>query len=97
MITYLDNSATTKIREEALHAYVELSKTVFGNPSSLHKLGFEAEKVIKEAKETILKTLGENEILLPTEKSLNVVVPSARDDYLFGKSILPQADYVKMK
>lgn len=64
----------------------EVGETVFINAIQLDKNGID-----------YLKTLVENEILLPTEKSLNVVVPSARDEYLFGKSILPQADYVKMK
>ena len=56
---YLDNSATTKTRQEALDTYTELSKEEFGNPSSLHALGFQAEKAIKGAKEKILATLGE--------------------------------------
>ena len=64
----------------------EVGEIVFINAIQLDKNGID-----------YLKTLVENEILLPTEKSLNVVVPSARDEYLFGKSILPQADYVKMK
>ena len=55
---YLDNSATTRICPEALDKYREISLSVFGNPSSLHGLGFEAERVVKEARERILSTLG---------------------------------------
>jgi cysteine desulfurase len=56
---YLDNSATTKIRKEALDTYVKLSTEDFGNPSSLHALGFEAEKLLRGAKDKILATLGD--------------------------------------
>ena len=52
---YLDNAATAKPCEEAVKA---AASCAFGNPSSLHGLGIEAEKVISEAKKTILKKLG---------------------------------------
>ena len=55
---YLDNSATTKISDAALAEYVRVSTETFGNPSSLHTLGAEAERVITNAKQTILYTLG---------------------------------------
>ena len=55
---YLDNSATTPICEGALQKYIELSRDSFGNPSSLHALGFDAEKVITEAKRTVLDSVG---------------------------------------
>ena len=44
MSIYLDNSATTKISAEALKKYVEVSENDFGNPSSLHGMGVNAEK-----------------------------------------------------
>ncbi len=55
---YFDNSATTRISEQALEKYIEVSRTVFGNPSSLHALGFAAEREITAAREAILRTLG---------------------------------------
>ena len=55
---YLDNSATTKICPEALEVYNRVSTEHFGNPSSLHKEGFEAEALLKESRATILQTLG---------------------------------------
>ena len=54
---YLDNSASTKISEEALKKYIEVSRTVYGNPSSLHNLGFLAEKELKYAREILLSSL----------------------------------------
>ena len=55
---YFDNSATTKISEEALSKYIEVSRVDFGNPSSLHSLGLNAEKLMKSVREEILLSLG---------------------------------------
>ena len=55
---YLDNAATTKIRPEAMAEYVRVSENLWGNPSSLHSLGNDAEHVLTTAKQTILYTLG---------------------------------------
>ncbi len=54
---YLDNSATTKISEEALKKYNEVSLGSYGNPSSLHAFGFEAEKLIDAARDTVRASL----------------------------------------
>lgn len=58
---YLDNSATTKICERALKKYEQVSRDSFGNPSSLHGLGFIAEKELKEARATVLSSLGDRD------------------------------------
>ena len=55
---YLDNGATTRVCEEALEVYLEVSRAHFGNPSSLHAVGFDAESVLKNARADILKALG---------------------------------------
>ena len=55
---YLDNAATTKIRPEAMAEYVRVSEEIWGNPSSLHSRGSDAERVLTESKQTILNTLG---------------------------------------
>jgi len=57
---YLDNSASTRISDEALAKYNEVSRSVYGNPSSLHSLGFLAEKEIRTAKELLLSSLKAN-------------------------------------
>ena len=54
---YLDNSATTRIRKEALEKYAEISESCYGNPSSLHEMGYLAEKELNSARAEILKTL----------------------------------------
>lgn len=55
---YLDNSATTRISEAALEKYIETSRDCYGNPSSLHAMGFEAEKILDGARGEILRSLG---------------------------------------
>lgn len=55
---YLDNSATTRISDVALAKYNEVSLGNFGNPSSLHGLGFNAEREIEAARKNILTSLG---------------------------------------
>lgn len=57
MQAYLDNSATTRCSKRATDLMVQLLTEDYGNPSSLHMKGVEAEKYIKEAKTKIAKTL----------------------------------------
>ena len=35
-------------------------------------------------------------ILTPTDRSLNMIVKNAQYEYLTGKKLLPQADYIKI-
>lgn len=57
-IVYLDNSATTKPYKEVIDEVAECMEHYFGNPSSAHKLGVEAEKKIKIAREKVAKLIG---------------------------------------
>lgn len=57
MEIYLDNSATTKPFDEAIEACVYAMKEEYGNPSSLHKRGFLAEKLLDSSKIEISKAL----------------------------------------
>jgi len=54
---YLDNSATTKPYDEVVEYISQINREVYGNPSSMHAKGLEAEKHIKNARETIAKSL----------------------------------------
>lgn len=54
---YFDNSATTKPHEEVIAEVVNCMENYYGNPSSAHKLGGEAEKKIKLAKERVGKLI----------------------------------------
>lgn len=65
MEAYLDNAATTKVYDQVKDIMVKTLCEDYGNPSSLHIKGFEAEMYIRKAKEIIGETLKvkENEII----------------------------------
>lgn len=55
---YLDNCATTRVCDEAVAACVRAMTEDYGNPSSLHKKGMEAENILSDTRRTIGKMLG---------------------------------------
>ena len=55
---YLDNSATTQALDEVAKVVYEVMTKEYGNPSSLHRKGIEAEKLINTAREEISAFLG---------------------------------------
>lgn len=57
MEVYLDNSATTAAFPEVAELVAKVMCEAYGNPSSMHNKGLEAEQYIKEAKEIIAKNL----------------------------------------
>jgi cysteine desulfurase len=57
IMIYFDNSATTKPYKEVLDSFVTVSSEFFGNPSSLHGLGVQAEKLLSQAREQTAKLL----------------------------------------
>lgn len=50
---YFDNSATTPIFPQSLDAYVKTSQRIIGNPSSLHDLGNQANRLLQQARKQI--------------------------------------------
>lgn len=58
MEIYLDNSSTTRPYRSVCEKVSDVMKNVYGNPSSLHRLGIAAEKEIKTARESIAEVLG---------------------------------------
>lgn len=54
---YLDNSATTRVDPRVVKAMEEVFLTAYGNPSSLHRKGLEAERLMKEARRSIASIL----------------------------------------
>ena len=57
MEAYLDNSATTRCSERAAEMVMKVMREDFGNPSSMHTKGVEAEHYIRDAKEFFAKNL----------------------------------------
>ena len=64
-MTYLDYSATTPVNEEVLNTFTEVSKNYIGNPNSLHKLGVEANEIIRASTKQIsnLLNIKESEVI----------------------------------
>ncbi len=61
MQAYLDNSATTRCSERVKNVMLELLTTDYGNPSSMHRMGADAERRVREAREKIAGTLKTDE------------------------------------
>jgi cysteine desulfurase len=55
---YLDNAASTPIMDEAFKEMIPYLTTHYGNPSSLHALGYESNKAIKLARKRVSLVIG---------------------------------------
>ena len=93
MEIYLDNAATTKTLPVVNEAMMEVLEQGFGNPSSKHILGVNAEKYIKDATNTISKILKCNpkEIVYTscaTESNNTAIFGSALKRERFGKHLI---------
>ena len=55
---YLDNGATTAVCDAAVQKMVAAMTQQFGNPSSLHRLGIEAERELTEARKAVAALVG---------------------------------------
>ena len=54
---YFDNSATTRCSDGAMKIMQECLQVNFGNPSSLHKMGYKGKDYLKDSRETIAAIL----------------------------------------
>ena len=57
MEVYLDNSATTRCYDSVRELVGKVMCEDYGNPSSMHKKGVDAEQYVRESKETLAKLL----------------------------------------
>ena len=57
MQIYLDNAATTKMSRTAVNAMLPYLEQVYGNPSSLHSVGQQANEALTDARERIARLL----------------------------------------
>lgn len=58
---YLDNSATTMVSEKAAEKAFEIMTVNYGNPSSLHKMGMNAEAQLRAARRAVAQRLAASE------------------------------------
>ena len=76
---YLDNAATTKPCKEAAEAVMK-GLECFGNPSSLHSLGLEAETLVSEQRQVIADAIG----CLPKEIYFTSGATESSNTAIFG-------------
>lgn len=96
MFVYLDNSATTRPYDRVTELMQRAMGECFGNPSSLHSLGLEAEKKVRKARRQIAKSLGasEEEIIFTsggTESDNTALYGIARSRKREGNKIITTA------
>jgi len=96
MEVYFDNSATTRPYDEVIDKMVSVMKVDYGNPSSLHTKGLDAEHIIGDATAEITKTLKclPEEIIFTsggTESNNMAIIGSALAKRRNGKHIVVSA------
>ncbi|KIO69250.1 cysteine desulfurase family protein [Caldibacillus thermoamylovorans] len=82
---YFDNSATTKPKKEILDTFYKVAENYFGNPSSVHHLGLQAENLLSQARNqiaTLLKT-DEQEIIFTSggTEGNNFIIKGVAEKY----------------
>ena len=93
---YFDNSATTKPYPEALETYMQVASKILGNPSSLHRLGDQATRILDASRQQIADLIGKKseEIFFTsggTEGDNWVIKGVAFEKAQFGKHIIVSA------
>ena len=93
MEVYLDNSATTKCYDSVREIVSKAMCEDYGNPSSMHKKGVDAEKYVRESKETLAKLLKvqEKEIFFTsggTESDNLALIGCARANQRAGRHLI---------
>lgn len=96
MEVYLDNSATTRCYPEVGELVYRVMCRDYGNPSSMHRKGVEAEHYVKEAKETLARILKVNtkEIVFTsggTESDNLALIGTARAMRRMGNHLITSA------
>lgn len=93
---YLDNSATTRAYDEVGELVRKVMCEDYGNPSSMHAKGVEAEKYMKEAKETLARLwkVQEKEVFFTsggTESDNLALIGAVRANQRAGKHLITSA------
>lgn len=80
MKVYLDNAATTPLLPEVIEEVKYIVENIYGNPSSLHSIGLDAERVVRNSREIIAKSLG----VEPTEILFTSGATESDNTAIFG-------------
>lgn len=93
-VIYLDNAATTRVSDGAAAAAVRAMTEVWGNPSSLHRMGTQAGEIMRDARRCVADAVGlrrEEEIILTsggTEANNLAVLGAARGRKSYGRRVI---------
>lgn len=93
MEVYLDNSATTRCFDEVAQLMMKIMCEDYGNPSSMHHKGVEAEQYLRYARETLARILkvNEKEILFTsggTESDNIALIGTAMANHRAGRHLI---------
>ena len=96
MEAYLDNSATTPLCSKAREEMVNAIENIWGNPSSLHEKGIEADLLLKNARKTLAGLLSctEKEVVFTsggTESNNLAVFGAAHANKRKGNRVITSA------
>ena len=96
MEAYFDNSATTRCLDPVVDIVVKTMKEDYGNPSSRHGKGMEAEQYLRRSREIIARTLKvkEKEIFFTsggTESNNWAIIETALANQRAGKHVITTA------
>ncbi|HNP32385.1 MAG TPA: cysteine desulfurase family protein [Flavobacterium sp.] len=94
---YLDNAATTPIRQEVIDEMVRVMQSEFGNPSSAHSIGRSSKAVIETSRKAIAKYLHCNaqEIVFTSSatEATNWILRSAVKDFGVKRIITSKVEH----
>ena len=94
---YLDNAATTAIRQEVIDEMVTIMQAEYGNPSSTHSVGRSAKAIIETSRKTIAKNLHctASEIIFTSNatEATNWILRNAVKNYAITRIITSRVEH----
>ncbi len=94
---YLDNAATTVLRQEVIDEMVQIMQNDYGNPSSTHSFGRSAKAILETSRKTIAKLLHCNaqEIIFTSSatEASNWILKSAVKDFGVKRIITSRVEH----
>ena len=94
---YLDNAATTPLRQEVIAEMVQVLQNDFGNPSSTHSFGRSAKTVLETSRKSIAKIMGcsAQEIIFTSNatEASNWILKSAVNDLQVQRIITSKIEH----
>lgn len=94
---YLDNAATTQVRQEVINEMIQVLQNDFGNPSSTHSFGRSAKTILETSRKSVAKLMGCNaqEIIFTANatEATNWILKSAVNDLKVERIITSKVEH----